>query len=55
LGSVFPYLFILEFTKPNYRHTSAFFFQFPICRVTVTSPSTLKPFLLFVPVATLLR
>ena len=43
----FHILWSAEFTRPNSRHTSAFFFQFSICRITLTLPSTLKFCLLF--------
>ena len=44
---------IVEFSRPNFRHTSAFIFPFSIFLITLTFPSTLKTFLLFVPVAML--
>ena len=47
-------IWIVEFTRPNSRHTSALFFPFSMCRVTLSFPSTLKTFLLFVTVAMLL-
>ena len=50
----FQTFFFLEFTIPNSRHNSAFFFfLFSICRINLTFPSTLKTFLLFVIVAML--
>jgi hypothetical protein len=39
---------IVEFTRPNSRHTSAFLFSFAICHITNFS---FKTFLLFVTVA----
>ena len=36
-----------EFIRPN-SHTSAFLFQYSICCITLTFPSMLKTFLLFI-------
>jgi hypothetical protein len=48
---------IVEFTRPNSRHTSAFFYfppsPFYISRISLNFPSALKTFLLFVTVAIL--
>lgn len=50
----FQTIFVVEFTRLNSRHNSAFFFfPFFICRITLTFTSTLKTFLLFVIVAML--
>ena len=46
-------IWIVEFTRPNFRHTSSFFLPFSFCRITLTFPSTPKGFLLFVTVAML--
>ena len=54
-GSVLPYLWIVEFTRPNSRHTSAYFFPLSICRVTRSFCATFKTFLLFQTVAMLSR
>jgi small-conductance mechanosensitive channel len=42
-----------QFTRPNFRQKSDFFFQFSICRIVITFPSTLNAFHLYVTVATL--
>ena len=51
----FDIVWSVEITGPSARHTSAFFFPFSVFRITLTFPSTLKTFLLFVTVAMLSR
>jgi len=50
-------VWMVEFTRQNFRHTSAFFFIpffiFYISRISLNFPSALKTFLLFVTVAIL--
>jgi len=47
----FQVVWIVQFTRPNSRHTSALFFPFYISRVTLRVPSKVKPFLLLVTAA----
>jgi hypothetical protein len=47
----FQTIWLLEFTIPNSWHTSASFFPFSICHITLTYPFKLTTFLLFVMVA----
>jgi len=49
----FQIIWIVEFTTPNSRYMSAFFLSFSVCHITLTFPSTLKSFLVFVTVAML--
>ena len=44
-GFVFQIFLIVEFTRPNFRNTSAFFFSFTISRMILNIPSTLKTFI----------
>jgi hypothetical protein len=46
-GYVFQMVWVVEFTRPNSQHTSALFSLFPFA-VSLTFPSTLKIFLLFI-------
>jgi len=48
-------VWIIEFTKPNSQHKSAFFYPFCICRIPSTLLSMLKTFLLSMTVTLLSR
>jgi len=54
-GLFFQIVSTVEFTRPNFLQKSDLFFQFSICRIALTFPSTLNTFLLLVTVATLSR